>query len=81
MEWEIPDEERDAKLGQIVQAVLADLPEHFKRMDAPSEMNLNNSGSNNANKESKQLEIITKLDKQGNKTIKHGTRKLLNQFN
>ena len=53
MEWEISDEEREAKLGKIVQALLADLPEHFKRMDATSEMNLNDSRANRGANESK----------------------------
>ena len=53
MEWEITDEEREAKLGKIVQALLAELPEHLKKMDMPSEMNLNNSAANYANNESK----------------------------
>ena len=38
------DEERDAKLGQIVRSLLAELPEHFKSIEFPDETYFDESG-------------------------------------
>ena len=52
-------------MGEVVQALLSDLPDHFKSMDGPS-------GSFNAESKitlshsmGKQFEITTKLDSNG----------------
>ena len=77
-EWQLSDKKRGEKLGEVVQALLADLPDHFKSMEIPSGDFNNSSNITLAQNMCNQFEITTKLDSNGSQTIKHGSRKLLN---